>query len=163
MSIKLGALAVGDVHQHVDGTDDRTRCITDRGRERHEVDPRPIGSLGDSIEISDCPIFLDGRGHRTLVVGKWSADGPIELPRTAPLALTNLRSASPKLGSSFVVEADPSLFVGRVDRNGKRLQDGVEIAVACKQSCTNARKEPRTLELAHRMCMVERLSHYRLN
>ena len=63
-------------------------------------------------------------GHSSC--GNGWAVRPIELPRSAPLALAQFRAAAPQLDSGFVVKGDASGGVGRVDGCRQRLDQALQ-------------------------------------
>ena len=90
----LGPLAVGDVEQHVDGTDKRARIVVQRCRIGEQVDPRPVRPLRDDLNTPDRPIFPQRHGHRALVMRQRCAVGQKQPPAHAPLIGAELRLAT---------------------------------------------------------------------
>src|SRR5205814_105385 len=98
----LGLPSLADIHQHVDGADNLSRCIAQRRRKGNERDARPIGPFGDSLRIAYRPSLLQRDGHRTLVMWQRRAVRIVEFPGNAPFIAAQRRRATRKLDGRFV-------------------------------------------------------------
>jgi len=114
----LGLLAIGDVHQHVDGTDQLARCVMQRRRVRHDRNARAVGLLDEQLRPSDRPVFPQGYRHGALVMRHRRPVGPEQAPADAPSIGAQIRAATGQIDRCLIVEGDPTLGVGHVDRRG---------------------------------------------
>src|SRR4029079_7021460 len=125
LSDRLGALAIGDVDQHVHGADQFPRGVEQGCRIGNEGDACSVRPLGYGFHAADGTLLLQRHRHGALVVLQRRAVGPIELPRTAEFTLAELRAPAPHGSGGFVVKGDPTSCVGDVN---SRWQGADEVA-----------------------------------
>ena len=122
LRVLLGALAITDLHQHIDGTHERTRAIVEKGRIGNERRPCAIGPFRHHLHAPYRSFFLERQCHRALIVRHGTAVRPIEAPRSAPLFVMEVGMAAPEVDGRLVVVGDAPFGIRCVDRRGKRLE-----------------------------------------
>ena len=113
-------LGVG-IDEHVDRTGDGPGRVAEQRGVGDEGDAGPVRPLEDRGAAAHRLALLEGQRHRALVMGHRPAVEPTQPPRIAPAA-ARLRVLAPELGRGGIVEDDPTLGVGHIDRNGKSLE-----------------------------------------
>ena len=112
----LGVLTLGNVDQHVDGADQRTRTVVQRRRVRQQVAACAVGPLRDDLDAPDRPVFPQRDSHRALVMGQRRAVRTAQTPVDAPQIAAQLRPLTGELDRGLVKEGDPPGSIGRIDR-----------------------------------------------
>src|SRR6185312_14249517 len=126
----FGALALGDVDQHVHRTGELAGFIEQRRRIGNEGHARAVRPLASRFHAAHRSLLLEADRHRALVVAQRRAVGPIELPRAAPLAGAQHRAVAPQFRGGFVVVGDAPGGVGGVDGGGQGIEQPVEALLA---------------------------------
>ena len=137
----LGALPIGDIHQHVNRAYDRARSVLQQRRIRNERDPHPVRALRGRFHPTVGSPFLQRDGHWALIVWKEAAIRPIELPRAAPLAFAEGGMMAPKGGRSGVVVGDEPRRIGHVNGGRKDIEDVAKITFATHKRLAGAPKK----------------------
>ena len=107
---------LGDVDEEVDRADHPALRVAQGRGVGHEPHACSVGPLRDRLDATDRLAGLERDRHRAFVVGQACAVEPIEPPRPAPQVRSEGRAVAPELGGGLVVEGDPALGVGGVDR-----------------------------------------------
>ena len=129
----LGALAVGDVHEHVDRADQFARIVMNWCRVWNERHTRAIRPFGDRLHAAHNAVFFQRDGHGAFVVRQWRSVRPVEFPRSAPFAGAERRPMAPQSGGCVVVVGDAAGGIGRVDGGGQGIEQPAEAAFALTQ------------------------------
>ena len=90
----------------------------------------PSGRSASGDGAADLALFLDRDRHRAVLVGEEGAVLAVELPGDAPAVLAQGRRAAGEVDAGMVVEGDPAVGVGDVDRRGQSVA-----STACSSSC----------------------------
>jgi hypothetical protein len=122
----LRGFEAADIHQHIDRADQRPGRVAQRRRIGQERDTAAVRTLQHRLHPADCPVLLQGHGHRAAIVPQWHAVRGIETPGHAPLVFPEPRLAPGEFDGGAVVVGDPALGVGRVDRRRQRIENRVE-------------------------------------
>src|ERR1044072_2479128 len=121
---RSGLAVIGDVDQDVDRAGDLAVLADQRRRIGGEHHPCAVGPLGERDGAADLAPFLDRHRHRAFVMGKEGAVLAVEPPGYAPAVLAQAGGAAGKIDAGPVVEGDPAVRVGQVDRRGQRGEHG---------------------------------------
>src|SRR5437868_1177414 len=97
------------VHEQIDGANDPSLGILQRGGKGRERNPRAIRPLEDGLLSAHRPAFPKRYRHRALVMSHGPPVGPVKAPRAAPSILANSRRNAPKLGGGTIEVGDPPL------------------------------------------------------
>ena len=130
----LRFLSFGDIHQHVDRTDNLAGWIKQRRRERHEGHARPVGPLGHGLlsasdQVGRFSLIATAIGHSPCGSARPVGPDTAATNRTTR-SLPSVGTAAPQGSGGLIEERDAPGGVGRVHAGRQRVQQLVEPPLA---------------------------------
>jgi hypothetical protein len=125
----FGALAVGDVDEDVDGTDQLAGVVADGVGVGEDGEALAVGALDEDFLAVEAGVLLEGEGHPALVVVDGLASrGGVELERAAEAVngVVELGGPAPDGDGVGVVVGDQAGGITGVGAGGEFIEESAE-------------------------------------
>ena len=124
---------VTDIHQHIDGPDQRTVDVEQRRGKRQDRHAGAIRTLGNELLVAHRPSFPQRDGHRARVMAHRCAVRPEQTPADTPFVGARRGVPSGQLRGGRIVIADLAGGVGEIDGHRQRIEGVTVVAHALLQ------------------------------